>query len=234
MRTFLILLLFGGGLAFFLYARDRSLESCRGGALLIREASRPLPWLREAAEDRFYLPFLRQGPVAVALKEFRVRAALAAGEPLSWHLSPEAREKLKALVVSGPQEEEFRSALESVARLPAPADCRAETESAVPALLVSAGRFWDSRRTEVRMARLSFAHDRKVFCQADALSGRLKAVIRAAQARCASAKKKCNGKSLAPMRKELAEIERQKEFNREKLKRKWPPEILEELTCSHS
>jgi hypothetical protein len=99
--------------------------------------------------------------------------------------------------------------------------------------MIAAGEeYWRSRQTEARMARLSFTHDREIFCQSEALTTRLKAVLAATEAKCAKSKKGCQASATAPIQQEIEDIEMQKEFNRQKLRRKWPEEILEELECS--
>lgn len=219
----------GGGVW---HARSRSLAACREGASLRKAAVTPLAWLEAASRDHFLVALLQQGEAADAIRSLRLRAAVAAGEPWSWHLSDSFKASLKSLVLASPTEKPFLEALRSLAALPVPEAC-AEAED--PRLLRAfelGEEYWRSRQNEARMAKLSFAHDREIFCQSEALTTRLKAVLAATESRCAKSKKGCQASATAPIQQEIEDIEMQKEFNRQKLRRKWPEEILEELKCS--
>lgn len=219
----------GGGIW---HARVRSLAACREGAILRKAAVRSLPWFKAAAGDRFLLPLLKQGKVAEALRELRVRSAVAAGEAWSWHLSDSFKAALKSLIVNSPTDNEFYAALERFVALPVPKACPEAEDPRLLEAFAAGDEFWRSRLGEVRMAKLSFAHDEEIFCQAEALTGRLKAVLAATESRCSKSKKGCQAAATAPIQREIEDIEMQKEFNLQKLRRKWPAEILGGLKCS--
>jgi hypothetical protein len=219
-----------GGAIF--YAQRKSLRACGLGAGVARWAPRAKPWVEEAAADRFHAPLLRHGPAADALSELRTQAALAAAEPLSWHLTPDAKEALKGLVVAEPGGEKFRGALARLERLAF--FCPALGDAKLAPAFTDGEAYWSSRRAELRMARLSFLHDREIFCQAEGLLAKLRAVLSATQARCGENPKGKCAQALAPVEREIRDIEGQRAFNQEKLERKWPAEILEELKCSPS
>lgn len=213
------------------YARQQSLRHCREGALLLSASGTALPWAEAASRDRFFAQLLRQGPTAEAVRELRFRAALGAGEALSWHLPKEGKAGLKALLAD-PATPEFREALAAAGKIQLPAECRPENED--PELTNAFRRgesHWQARQTEVRMAKLSFARDQEIFCQSDGLITRLRSVLVATEARCQKAKRPCPPEATQAIRREIEDIEVQKEFNRQKLKRKWPEEILEGLAC---
>lgn len=219
----------GGGVW---HARARSLAACREGASLRKAAEMPLPWLEAASRDRFLVALLQQGEAADAIRNLRLRAAIAAGEPWSWHLSGAFKGGLKSLVIANPTEKSFLEALKVFLALPLPEACAGAEDPRLMQEFASGEKYWHSRLNEARMAKLSFAHDKEIFCQSEALTTRLKAVLGATEARCAKSKKGCQASATAPLQQEIEDIEMQKEFNRQKLRRKWPEEILEELKCS--
>lgn len=233
MRTILVILglalAAGGGVW---QARARSLAACREGESLRKAAAKPLPWIEAAGRDRFLVSLLQQGEAADAIRSLRQRAAVAAGEPWSWHLSENFKSGMKALVVTEPTDKNFLAALSAFSSLPAPEACADAEDPRLGQMFAAGEDYWRSRQNEARMAKLSFAHDREIFCQSEALTNRLKAVLAASEARCAKSKKGCQPSATAPIQQEIEDIEMQKEFNRQKLRRKWPEEILEELKCS--
>lgn len=233
MRIFLIIL----GLAVAAaggvwHARARSLSACREGVSLRKAAVKPLPWLEAASRDRFLISLLQQGEAADAIRSLRLRAAVAAGEPWSWHLSDAFKAGLKSLVAANPTERPFFEAVRAFAALPVPEACAEAEDPRLMGAFEAGEEYWRSRQNEARIAKLSFAHDREIFCQSEALTTRLKAVLSATESRCAKSKKGCQASATAPIQQEIEDIEMQKEFNRQKLRRKWPEEILEELKCS--
>jgi hypothetical protein len=219
----------GGGIW---HARTRSLAACREGVSLRKAAVKPLPWLEAASRDRFLVALLQQGEAADAIRGLRLRAAIAAGEPWSWHLPDSFKAGMKSLVIAAPTDKNFLEALRSFSALPIPEACAEAEDSRLMEAFAAGEIYWHSRLNEARMAKLSFAHDREIFCQSEALTARLKAVLGATEARCAKSKKGCQASATAPIQQEIEDIEMQKEFNRQKLRRKWPEEILEELKCS--
>lgn len=233
MRIFLVILgliLAGGGGLW--HARSRSLSACREGESLRKAALKPLPWLEAASRDPFLVALLQQGEASDAIRSLRVRAAVAAGEPWSWHLTEDFKAGLKSLVTTAPMSKEFHQAIRAFSALAAPAACADAHDPSLMQAFAAGDSYWHSRLNEARMAKLSFAHDREIFCQSEALTTRLKAVLVATEARCAKSKKGCQASATAPIQQEIEDIEMQKEFNRQKLRRKWPEEILEELKCS--
>lgn len=224
-----LILAAGGGVW---HARARSLAACREGASLRKAVEKPVAWLEAASRDRFLVALLQRGEAADAIRTLRQRAAVAAGEPWSWHLSDAFKAGLKSLVIAGPTERSFLDSLRAFAALPLPEACAEAEDSRLMEAFAAGEEYWRSRQNEARMAKLSFAHDREIFCQSEALTARLKAVLSASEARCAKSKKGCQASAMAPIQQEIEDIEMQKEFNRQKLRRKWPEEILEELKCS--
>lgn len=219
----------GGGIW---HARNRSLSVCREGVSLRKAAAQALPWLEAADRDPFLVALLQQGEAADAIRSLRLRAAVAAGAPWSWHLSDDFRASMKSLFTSEPPQKKFLDALRAFARQPLPEVCAEAQDPQLSRDFAAGDVYWHSRLNEARMAKLSFAHDREIFCQSEALTLRLKAVLSATEARCAKSKRGCQASATAPLQQEIEDIEMQKEFNRQKLRRKWPEEILEGLKCS--
>ena len=233
-KVYLIVALFvlaiGPGLGIFAHRRSQAV--CRAGAGLRASAADPLPWLESAGRDVFLRPLLRGGATADALRAFRLRAAAVAGEPISWHLSGEFKQRLKEVVVAEPGSERFLSALRALGGATVGAHCDPPSPNPWHPLFAAAAEYARSRLNEAKIAALSFARDREIFCQSDALIGRLRALISATEEKCARAKKGCPATATAPLRREMEDIEKQKDFNLQKLRRKWPAEVLEELPCS--
>jgi hypothetical protein len=219
----------GGG---FWHARTRSLAACREGVSLHKASLKPLMWLEAANRDPFLVSLLQQGEAAEALRSLRIRAAVVAGEPWSWHLSDSFKAGLKSLVLVEPTDKKFFVRLKAFAAEPLPEACAGAEDPRLTRMVAAGEEYWRSRQNEARMAKLSFAHDREIFCQSEALTERLRAVLAATEARCAKSKKGCQARATAPILQEIEDIEMQKEFNQQKLRRKWPEEILEGLECS--
>jgi hypothetical protein len=238
LRTFLLifmLICLAGAGAWL--AQDQSWKRCGSAAFLVSQAAIPTVWLDSALGDRFLAPLLRAGEVGEVLQELRSRAGALEGA-LHWHLSPDARQAFGRLAAADPRQTgAFLEALKKVASIDT--GCPAIEDPAFSDLLQAGERYWRSRQKEVRMARLSFARDREIFCQADALTFRLRQVLAASEERCARAGSRrgasqsaCGPEANESILTEIADIERQREFNYQKLRRKWPTEILEGLQCS--
>lgn len=228
---FSLALLLAGGAAFFL-ARGQSLQRCRRLSSLVGTVALPMKWVDQAGRDHFWRPFLRQGKVAESLRAQRARASEFHPFLAVWHLSIDAKARAAAVAAAEPRDtQEFLLALGRLGSLELPEECRADPDPALLALQAAAQAEWDAHRQEVRLARAAFRGDQEIFCQSDRLIERLRSVLRATQERC-DRKKQCPPALTAGLEKEIADIEQQKEFNRQKLGRKWPPEILGGLKCS--
>jgi hypothetical protein len=213
--------------------RQHSLQRCRKAAHLVSQASVPQRWLKAAAEDRFLTQLLHEGPIAETLKHFSSQASALSQDFLTWHFFPEARTAFVALGATPPVEEKkFLAALQAVAAPAVPRACTpALPDEKLMNLLGQSEAAWKSRQAEVKLAKASFRRDQEIYCHAESLTNRLRAVLTATEESCARQKVECRP-ALEPLEQEIADIEKQKEFNKNKLSRKWSADILEGLQCS--
>ena len=102
---FSLALLLAGGAAFFL-ARSQSLQRCRRLSALIGTVATPMKWVDAAGKDHFWLPVLRQGRVAEALRQQRAQASEFHEFLAVWHLSESAKSRAAAVAGTEPRDTE--------------------------------------------------------------------------------------------------------------------------------
>jgi hypothetical protein len=202
-------------------------------AQLASQASVPQQWLKAAAKDRFLTQLLHEGPIAETLRHFSAQAFALSQDFLAWYFFPEAKTAFVALGATSPAEEKkFLSALQAVSALPVPSACTPSLpDEKLVSLLAQSESAWRSRQAEVKLAKASFQRDQEIYCHAESLTNRLRAVLAATEESCNRQKVECR-RALEPIEQEIADIEKQKEFNKNKLSRKWSADILVGLQCS--
>lgn len=226
----LLVLACGGGA--FWAARKQSLLRCRKASFLASQTLVPARWFEAAVKDRFQESLLRQGAVGEAIAYYREEASVIANDPLLSYYFPEAKARFTQLVSVSPTDEKtFLEALLSVAALSPPAECEPAEDATLLTLYRGADHAWQLEQEKVRSLKASFAADLEIYCLASALQARLKLFQAATEERCASTER-CAQTVYVSISQEIADIEKQKEFNLQKLRRKWPEEILEGLKCS--
>ena len=202
-------------------------------------------WLTEAAADPFLGAAALRGPPNSVLALYRSQARAILSE-FSTRLLPE--EPIRALqAVSLALNESAALALVLkqlgpamdglVCRRSAP-ESPAGTELAK---LVSAGDlFWAERRAVMVVEKQEFAHDREIYCKGDKLLAMLQNIVSAAARACKAARpgsKMARNCAAAPqhgtpaIEAEIKDVEKEKEFNRHKLRQKWPEGVMAGLTC---
>ena len=235
MRSYILLFLFVSacGAGALWVGRQHSLKRCRSAAFLVSQAGQPQRWLKAAAEDRFLTQLLHDGPIAETLTYFSARSDLLSQDYLAWHYFPEAKGTFSALAATPPAEEKkYLASLQAVEALAVPAICSpAVVDEKLISLLGRSEAAWKTRQAEVKLAKTSFARDQEIYCHAASLTDRLQLVKAATQQGCERRKVDCTA-ALAPIEQEIADIEKQKEFNKNKLSRKWSADILVGLKCS--
>lgn len=227
----LLLVACGGGAVWV--GRHHSLKRCQSAAFLVSQSKAPQKWLKAAMEDRFLTQLIHEGPVADSLLYISSQAGGLEKDFFAWHFFPQARESFSALGRASPSDEKgYLAALQAVAELSVPAACVPVADQKLIGLLGEAEATWRSRQTEVSLAKVSFARDQTIYCHAESLTNRLKQVLAAAEAKCGAKPSASCQKAADSIGQEIADIEKQKEFNRNKLRRKWSDEILAGLKCS--
>ncbi len=206
-------------------------QQCGRLRLLQTQVSVPLLWLQEAAMDPFQLPLLRQGPAAEALQEIKKWSTQLAN---TWQLS-QHKKSLDEISKQQIESPEFMRALQSLAQ--EKVSCPVGQDLEFTRKLAAAGRHWQERQIEVRISKIAFQRDQGIYCHGEGLLTKLKALLAASQARCEgkrARKRSCGPAAMDSIRKEIEELEKGKDFNWQKLQRKWPMEVLKGIQCLSS
>jgi hypothetical protein len=218
------------------FGRERSLEHCRSAASIRMYAPTLSDWIKDAENDPFELAMLRQEPIAKLVGELKARAKTGANSRPQWLISVKDRAGFRPMERANLNDTKgLKEALAAAAAVPVPIECLSGISPQLVKIGDAAAAYWAKRGTEVRLAKMSFARDKDIFCQSRGLLEKLRAVKVATEAQCQERKAKkskaCRAGALESVDQEITDLEKQKEFNLEKLRKKWPEAVLGEIPC---
>ncbi len=222
--------------------KKQSERVCHSAVDLAQNAEALRAWILEAEADPYLGPAAMRGPVYGVIAEFRNRSRWIQSE-LSARLLPEqARAAFLRLNTAGDASLPVADALQGISALKPILVCEARRpageEAGLARQIEGAADFWRDQKLLAENAKLEFEQDRVIFCKADELLRGLQRVAQATAGRCAQeklppkVKKACEGEKTGPVALEMADLEKQKEFNLKKLRQKWNDGILKGLQCS--
>jgi hypothetical protein len=220
--------------------QKRSARVCRSASELSMQADRMRGWLSDSLRDPFLYGRVFRGHTGAVIEETLQRARWISSETSGSRLAPDAQAAFQKLGLAAGSEEKLAAALEGLAKLAPSLRC----ESRVPAgedgqlhfRVGEASRAWEGEKQEAVLAKLSFEQDKLIYCKGDELLRGLQKVVATREARCKGEKlppklaASCKEKSEA-LDGEIADLEKQKDFNMRKLRQKWPEPVLKELEC---
>lgn len=237
---FAILLLAASAGAQYWAIERRSGRVCRAAAELSMHAPRVGVWLADSAADPFLHGAPFRGPTGAVLEEMLQRARWITSETSGGRLAPEAHKAFHRLAISAREPAALAENLAAVAALSPALRCEgrapAGEESKLHFKVSEADRAWDEQKKQVATERLVFEQDRQIYCKGDELLRGLQKVLATRELRCKGGKLPpkqavaCQRKSEA-LDAEIADLEKQKDFNMKKLRQKWPEPVLKELAC---
>lgn len=212
------------------YGRARSERLCQEAAAVAEVAVSLAQWQAEGAQDPFKRPLLQHQHIHDLNSAAKVRAGLVAKAWPHWHLEARHRNAL-GRIADGSSLESLAAAYGDLAAGDVARQCPGSGPegSALAQLHQRARAEWRARLNEVRMAKSDFQGDQRILCQSDRLERQLQSVQQAQRDRCAKGRRGCEAKSMAAMEKEIADLQATRNFNLEKMRRKWPAEIMATL-----
>jgi len=222
--------------------KKQSDRVCRSAVDLAQHAEALRVWLAEADADPFLGTSSLRGPVNSAIAEFRARSRWIQSELGARLLPEQARAAFQQLNTAGDSSAAVSGALLKVAGLKSGLQCEAPVpavaESSLAQQVDTGNEFWRDQKAHAELAKLEFERDRVIFCKGDELLQGLRRVVQASLGRCQgeklSAKQAaaCDAQKTGPVAMEIADLEKQKEFNMRKLRQKWPEPVLKGLQCT--
>ncbi len=223
--------------------KRRSERVCYSAVELSAQAPRFSAWLREAKSDPFLEARVFQGTTGSLLLEAVQRARWISSDTSGSRLSPEAEKAFRQLSQARTELGDLASSLEAVGRIAPQLHCESEkrkgTEPQLHFRVMEASRVWEYEKKAAVVDRATFEQDRIIYCKGDDLIRGIQKVISAREARCKGEKLSaqlaaaCKGGSGA-LEGEVADLEKQKDFNMRKLRQKWSEPVLKELHCRQS
>lgn len=210
------------------YGRARSELLCQEAAAVAEVAVSLAQWQAEAAQDPFKRPLLQYQHIHELNGMAKLRAGLVAKAWPHWHLEARHRNAL-GRIADGASAESLASAYADLAAGNVALRCPGSLPEDLAQVHQRARAQWRARLNEVRVAKSDFRGDQRILCQSDRLERQLQSVRLAQRDRCAKGRRGCDAKSMAAMEKEIADLRATRDFNLEKMRRKWPAEIMATL-----
>lgn len=218
------------------FAHRRATGTCEIAAALSQNIPRAAAWMLAAEQDPFLATKLERDPIRASLRQFQKAAAIVRGDLGLLRLSNESKAQLAALAEARDEQSRSVSILSfqpDLLRAKCGTDLGAQGR-AFTAQVLAAEEDWLEARREAARDKISFASDLEIYCQLNTLSGELETVVRTSRERCAARKpgiKACAPEVNEALTKEMQDIEKKRQFNLLKLRRKWPEIIMERLKC---
>lgn len=239
---FAILLLAASAAAQYWAIERRSGRVCRAAAELSAQAPRVRAWLADADADPFLHGAPFRGLTGAVVEEMLQRARWISSETSGGRLPPEAHKAYHELAISAREPAPLSAGLQAVAAFSSSLRCEgrapAGEEGRLHFKVSEADRAWDEQKKQAEADKLVFAQDRLIYCKGDELLRSLSKVLATREARCKATKlppklaAACQEKTAEALDAEIADLEKQKDFNMKKLRQKWPEPVLKELACA--
>lgn len=217
------------------YSKREAERNCKNAGRLVAASPYLVKWLEEAAREPFLYPYLKEGKMGEFVESY-LRDAKRVSTRLSYPFLTFQDRALFQLPRVGLDSPHFREAVQKIAALEISSTCLEEAPRA-QSLAEEAEKFWLENRARVSSDKAVFVSDQQVYCQTESLLGRLRRVMDAFHANCSnnvgSEKRSpsCAPSSIDSVTSEIRELEQQKIFNWNKLKKKWPDSLLAKIQC---
>jgi hypothetical protein len=218
------------------FAHRRVTSTCEVAVALSQNIPHAAAWMLAAKQDPFLAVKLDRDPIRASLRQFQKAAAIVRGDLGLLRLSGETKAQLSALAEARDQISRSVSILSFQPEL-LRTSCGTESGTQGKALAQQvqvAEEDWVEAQREAGKDKLAFAADREIYCQLSTLSDELETVVKTSTERCAARKpgaKACALEVNEALTKEMQDLEKKRQFNLLKLRRKWPDTILEQLKC---
>lgn len=221
--------------------KQQTEKVCRSAAELAAYAGSVSSWIAEAKADPFLESEALREPMSSLIATYRDRSRWILSEFSTIVLPEQALAAFQELSRAGDLSR-LSPALTAVAELGRFMNCGVAADSEQASELtrkVREGReFWQSRKELVAQLKKEFAADAMIYCRSDDLLQGLGRVVSAREGRCrdSAAKQRdaCREGPSEALHGEIADLEKQKEFNMKKLRQKWPESVLKGLACTSS